>query len=502
MEHTDHEQDKQDKQDTDLILFDRQPNAKEYAVYFSLCHASAADFLLLYNIVFAFVCRNDRIITGGMGIDFAIRARGALLYKSLDTDYDFYSCNFVQDAYRLTDEFIKFTNKRNPTELHLLSCILAMHPRTMCVRYRYKGMADIGYVPKKLYDRLPTIQHTNFRSIHPCFQVIDQHIVFAEPFESAPLENITSRWKKDLSRFMLLAHYYDLAADMCDIVSQRVKDNKQPNTIQPEKFKCVLTDYPGQCIGGFAAAEYWIARFAGRTIHKCDVSRVALFSTSAHEYVEHAQAGGQASQLEYYNTILCKLPRRINIVIGDLLHEIYDLVPKKIVVHYDQNIMPDLNTADLNHADISDRQAGAPCICGLQYTMVYLAVFALLYDDMEAANYYAVLHKLMIENLEKKTNQDLIFTTHDNRFVLYGSCSIPDYRLLGYRKFCAFVTHAPQPQLKMPVNYYPDKGQAPNYSYDPTMCPEYQIDGEKCEYFEPAKIPVECAKLFNKLSDL
>ena len=504
-----------------LILFDSQPNPKEYDVYLKLLHASAADFLLIYNIVFAFICKHDRIITGGMGIDFALRARGALLYKSLDTDYDFYSANHAADAYRLMDDVIAFTKKRNPLELQLLSAIQAMHPRTMSVRYRFKGMADIGYVPRVFYDKLPTLSHGSFRSIHPCYQVIDQHIVFAEPFEGAPMENITSRWSKDLTRFMLLANYYDIGADMVDIVSKRADSSpytadSSPYTANtPDKFKCVFADYPGQCIAGFAAAEYWLAKFAGKDISMCDVSRVAIISTTPHQFVTQSDA----TDVKYFNTILCKLPRRIECDIKDVKHEVYDIIGRRIAVWpLDSDHMQDFllkKHATQHPADkfvkitaseaTQIRAESADTIvymCGLQYTMVYLAVFALLYDDKEAADYYSKLYKYMIDGLNNKTSRDLIFTLHKEKFTLYGTCSIPDYRLLGYRKFCAFVTHSLHPQLNMPKNYYPSDGRAPNYSYDPTKCPEFQIDGAQCETFEPADVPRECKKLFSKLEDL
>jgi hypothetical protein len=498
-----------------LILFDKQPNPKEYDVYLKLLHGSAADFLLIYNIVFAFICKHNRIITGGMGIDFALRMRGALLYKSLDTDYDFYSANHALDAYKLMDDVIEFTKKRNPLELQLLSAIQAMHPRTMSVRYRFKGMADIGYVPSVFYDKLPTLSHGAFRTIHPCYQVIDQHIVFAEPFEGAPLENITSRWSKDLTRFMLLAYYYDIGADMVDIVNQRA--NSSPYTANTsDKFKCVFSDYPGQCIAGFAAAEYWLAKFAGKNIHMCDVSRVAIISTTPHQLATNQSNAGD---IKYFNTILCKLPRRIECNINDVKHEIYDIVGRRIAVWpLDSDNMQDFSSKKHTVSHPADKvikitaaeatqtraesQDNMVYICGLQYTMVYLAVFALLYDDKEAADYYNKLYTYMIEGLKSQTLRDLIFTLHKEKFTLYGTCSIPDYRLLGYRKFCAFVMHSPQPQLNMPKNYYPSDAKPPNYTYDPTKCPEYQIDGAQCGPFEPAEVPRECKKLFSRLEDL
>lgn len=498
-----------------LILFDKQPNPKEYDVYLKLLHKSAADFLLIYNIVFAFICKHNRIITGGMGIDFALRMRGALLYKSLDTDYDFYSANHALDAYKLMDDIIEFTKKRNPLELSLLSAILAMHPRTMSVRYRFKGMADIGYVPSVFYDKLPTLLHGTFRTIHPCYQVIDQHIVFAEPFEGSPMENITSRWSKDLTRFMLLANYYNIGADMIDIVNQRAGSSSyMANT--PDKFKCVFSDYPGQCIAGFAAAEYWLAKFAGKDIHMCDVSRVSIISNAPHQL---AAQQSNASDIKYFNTILCKLPRRIECNINDVKHEIYDIVGRRIAVWpLKSENMQDFSSKKHTVSHPADKvikitaaeatqtraesQDNMVYICGLQYTMVYLAVFALLYDDKEAADYYNKLYTYMIEGLKNQTSRDLIFTLHKEKFTLYGTCSIPDYRLLGYRKFCAFVTHSPQPQLNMPKNYYPSDMKPPNYTYDPTKCPEYQIDGAQCDVFEPAEVPRECKKLFNKLEDL
>ena len=120
------------------------------------------------NIVKQFIQNNKRILVGGMAIDIALRSKNSKLYPDNKfPDYDFYSPEFHIDAYKLGTILSK--------EFDGISVIIAFHVSTMKVRLNFQEVADITYIPKNIYDTIPTITHMNFIVVHPHFQMIDQH---------------------------------------------------------------------------------------------------------------------------------------------------------------------------------------------------------------------------------------------------------------------------------------------------------------------------------------
>lgn len=213
------------------------------------------------DIVRKFIGDNKRLLKGGMAIDLALRTRGSQLYTSETMpDYDFISPTFHHDAYNLAKLL-------RAAGLAGVSVINAMHTSTMRVRVDFNFVADIEYVPPSVYEALPYIEAPAnlikdgesgaIRLIHPYFQIIDQHLALGTPYGGYPLENITSRWSKDIVRHNLLTKFFQITDDKEIIMSQLSEGGRR--RIAQHEITIPLTQLTGQCIGGFAALYMWQA---------------------------------------------------------------------------------------------------------------------------------------------------------------------------------------------------------------------------------------------------
>jgi hypothetical protein len=158
------------------------------------------------EIVRRFIVERRLILFGGLAIDYALRLKGSRIYPDDERpDFDFLSPRSVDDAYDLVDILAA-------AGLRDVGAIRAIHVQTMRVRTSFVYVADIGYAPPAVFDRIPTLEWKGMRVVHPDFQRMDQHLAFCFPFNGPPLEDVRHRWRKDLKRFNLLSDHWPVAA--------------------------------------------------------------------------------------------------------------------------------------------------------------------------------------------------------------------------------------------------------------------------------------------------
>lgn len=201
------------------------------------------ETLVALGIVKKYISENELIITGGMAIDFALRLKGSKLYEDVLPDYDCYSPEYHKDAYKIAE-------KLHIAGLNDISVINANHISTMRVRVNYIVVADVTYIPKEIYEKLPVLLYRDIRFIHPHYQMIDQHRSLSYPYENKPWEVILHRWKKDATRYDLLYNYYSLNAKGL---------NDTDIKIGPEITISSII-FNRQCISGFAGLLYWLKK--------------------------------------------------------------------------------------------------------------------------------------------------------------------------------------------------------------------------------------------------
>lgn len=158
------------------------------------------------EIVRKFIVERGLILFGGLAIDYALRLKGSRIYPDDERpDFDFLSPRSVDDAYDLADILQR-------AGFEGVGAIRAIHVQTMRVRTNFVYVADIGYAPREVFDRLPTVEYQGMRVIHPDFQRMDQHLAFCFPFNGPPREDVFHRWRKDLKRFNLYDEFYPIEA--------------------------------------------------------------------------------------------------------------------------------------------------------------------------------------------------------------------------------------------------------------------------------------------------
>lgn len=210
----------------------------------------SAEVQRAITVVEKYVKREKRIMVGGTAIDMALRLKGSSIYDEDElADYDFYTPEHFNDAYEIALWLVR-------TKYPYVTAINGMHPTTMRVRVAFEEVADVTYVPRNIYDKLPTLEYRGFRVIHPNFQIINQHRALSKPFENPPRETVLgSRWKKDMERHDILYAKYPL---------ERWAASGRPSMREHR-----LPTIKDTMVGGMAAFIYWLQQAKAEGF-KCD----------------------------------------------------------------------------------------------------------------------------------------------------------------------------------------------------------------------------------------
>jgi len=184
-----------------------EANSKKYEEISRKHNPNYQKILKSIPIIKQFIIDHNLIIYGGTAIDYALRLKGDFIYpdESLAIpDLDFYSYDNVKHAYDLADKLYYLGYKE-------VRAIRALYVNTMRVDLMDNTfIADFTYVPKNIFDTLPTLEYEELKIIHPNFQKIDLHRSLSFPYEYAPNEAIFARWKKDIARYNKLADKYPI----------------------------------------------------------------------------------------------------------------------------------------------------------------------------------------------------------------------------------------------------------------------------------------------------
>lgn len=177
---------------------------KDFGVVAELRDADGPMLDRALDAVRAFIIARGLILFGGLAIDCALRLKGGRIYPDAQRpDYDFMSFRSVDDAYDLADELANagFVG---------VGAVRGIHVQTMKVRVDFRWVADVGHVPRDVYDTIPTFEYQGMRVVHPDFQRMDMHLAFCFPYNAPPREDVFHRWRKDLKRINLYERYYPI----------------------------------------------------------------------------------------------------------------------------------------------------------------------------------------------------------------------------------------------------------------------------------------------------
>lgn len=482
--------DELDKDDFETLLFDHNPEKDQ--------------ILSAMEIVKQYIIKNKRILTGGMAIDMALREKGTVLYKDNKIpDYDFYSPTFHVDAYTIGEILSE--------KYEGISVIPALHVSTMKVRVNFVVVADITYIPQKIYDQIPTVDFQGMLVVHPQYQMIDQHLALSLPFENPPMETIMSRWKKDIERYDLLNKYYPINEVPESEINGSQNSNNESKKI---KYDISYNLLDGQCIGGYSALLFWLNKAIedGFSEYKNDVkggkinskgivlqggkinskSTKGIKSTKGSaecslgsltqiadgfsiesvdvpfsiysDHFEHVLSKFKGN-LKYYNELIDKIPRRVEII-SDKTIEVLDVEGLLIGAY------------KLEHHNVY--------VANLQSVMCYLLTLGIFYKNKTALHGYKLAQKILYWAAENYTKKDTKYSKYLPTVETYGKINWGISYTSSIDREMVFLRLKKEENSK-PRPAFPEKLSKVNsnlYKFDPTKSKFYQIDGNECPAFK------------------
>lgn len=449
------DKEKFDKDDYETLLFEHDPQ-KDIAL-------GAMDLVKKYII------NNKRILTGGMAIDMAMRAKDKQLYKDTKIpDYDFYSPNFHVDAYTIGEMLSK--------EYDDISIIQARHVSTMRVRVNFVVVADITYIPQVIYDKIPTIEYQGFIIVHPHYQLIDQHLALSLPLENPPMETIFGRWKKDIERYDLLNDNYPL-----NIKSDKIDFKK---TI---KYLIPMKSLENQCINGIAAMLIWfnLAKEDG-FLSDWKKKHSSEYKMLFKEIVINDNLQMEIPEECYLSIISDNFEELFEQIQGNkrYFNELIDKIPRKILVDTKDNTIEIIDNRGLLTAAYNPFPSNNVSIGNLQTIMCYLLTLGIFYNNATALYAYSITQDILFwaaENYpDKKTKKYLPTCETYGKYNWGNSYSLMVDRELTFLK-------EKEDEKSTPRMAYPKRGELLNaelYNFEPKKSKYYQIDGNETEKFE------------------
>ncbi len=156
------------------------------------------EILSASQIVLDFVKENKRKIYGGTAQNALVAHKNkddAFYGEDVLPDIDFYSPDPIGDMKKIAnilyDKGYKFVEGSE-----------AGHGETYKVFANHKDVADISYVPKNIYYRIPFVEIDGVNYAHPSFIMLDMYRMLTEPYFSS------FRWEKTFPRIYLLQKHY------------------------------------------------------------------------------------------------------------------------------------------------------------------------------------------------------------------------------------------------------------------------------------------------------
>ena len=199
------------------------------------------------KVVMDFVKEKQRKIYGGTAQNMLVKIKNkddAFYKEGIRGDIDFYSPEPILDAMRLVNIFMEkgFQNVRASQ---------AQHDETYSVFVEFTNIADISYVPKNIYHRIPfeNIDGAYYVSAH--FSIIDIYRMITTPLTSGSL-----RWRKTFPRLYLLQKHYPFNRATAPIPKIDPIDGKHKELVMATKK--FLTGKNSVIVTGIHTYNVWL----------------------------------------------------------------------------------------------------------------------------------------------------------------------------------------------------------------------------------------------------
>lgn len=445
-----------------------------------LSYSSILPLTFAYQVVVDFARARNRIFTGGMAIDLALKSKGSFLYDKYNIDFDFLSPDFHRDAFDLTDLLGQDLEKDR------LNAIVAMHPSTMRVRYNFQAIADITYTPHELFDLIPTIEANGCRIVHPCYQMIDQHLALSMPYANEPLINLGGRYKKDFIRQLKLMRAFPPAKYVKEVCGKH--QLKKTKIDLPALLNQIKELGHSVCFAGDVTLDYY--EQLGKKSKVYNLSKLELCAPLvifSNDFVKLAKA--LDPEAKFFNRVLDKIPR---------------------------TALVNWQSAELILVDNTNRWVTATqidkhfSIASIHTASVVALSYAMIYKKADHAELYIRLAEIYLKLVESESPWALCAS-------YFGQQKISESRLIAVTKSCEGKTpnsvaqhaapndlHAQKSIIAVPnsvaspKNYYPASGKPADRDFNPLNSEFYEYDGKECPEPDLELFPSACSGIISE----
>lgn len=207
-----------------------------------------------------YVSKHKLVLTGGMAIDLALRAKGDNIYDDdAIPDYDIISDQNIHHAHELA----KIMCNEGIPDVNVIN---AIHITTVRVRVKNMTFLDATYVPSNCFEKIPYLDIGHLRVVHPHYQFIDQRLSLSNLMQDTGISlNIFNRLIKDISRNNLLRSYYPIEAN---VVKPKMRTIRVPIdfiAMKESELQSLEEDtfiYQGNvCLAGYVAIALLLNNF-------------------------------------------------------------------------------------------------------------------------------------------------------------------------------------------------------------------------------------------------
>ena len=246
------------------------------------------EYKKVMNIIKDYIRKKKRIIYGGYAINALLinKNKNEGIYDDdLDTpDIEFYTPDPINDL-------IEICNELEDKKFKFVLGKSAQHKETYSVFVNFEGYCDISYVPKIVYNNIPTIKIDGILMTHPKYVFIDRLREFTDPITSG------WRWEKQFSRMALLQQYYPFKDESGKLHIQ--VDNKHKSVVQ-EILEKHIKGNDTLILFNYFAYNYYIEKSRTNDFSKVDIPYLDIISIN---YVDDCKKLCDFMQKLYPNEI-------------------------------------------------------------------------------------------------------------------------------------------------------------------------------------------------------
>jgi hypothetical protein len=461
-------------------------NTKLYEDIANKRSSTYSDIERALEIVRSFIIEKKLIVYGGMAIDIALKKAGheGIYKEDAIPDYDFMSPNFYEDSNELAVILHKsgFNN---------VGAINGAHLTTRRVRVNFNPVGDLSYIPKEIYDKVPTIEHKRMRFVHPNFQRMDLHHAFNFPYENPPMEVMLHRIKKDLQRFKLLDEYYPIeqdqptgikkqtielpkklfdAAVLGGVEAYAVIYQKFIDTIKSKKIKIPPKDMENIAVASFAIGSDNF-KFETPTIN----NPINILTDDFKSFIDKLKTNNNG--IKYYNRFLDNLR------------------PRMLTIRTNVKEMPTYEIFDIKGSLLPIYKVDSITIVQPQYLLMYFlqksfeaTMQAPSGPDEKISNFYNWLYASLMSIIDMADELNLEgFSLSAETYGQYNWSATYIYSVRDRYSIIKGISMKDRPVQRPPMGYFPSSSSTPE-PFNPSDSEFFAIDGKECESFEPLNL--------------